>query len=60
MLLMMLVISWSHDSDASPPRSHDGACEGSQSHVVMGSNAGSYDKKSGRSELDHNKMGTYP
>ena len=52
---VMSVMSWSHDSDTSPPRSRDGAHEGSRSHMVIGSGGGLCDEKSGGSELGCNK-----
>ena len=52
---MTSVTSWSHDGNASPPRSHDGVCEVSRSHVVMGSGGESCDEKSGGSELGRNR-----
>ena len=51
---MMSVILWSRDSDASPPRSRDESHGGSRSRVVMGSDGGSRDKKSGELELGRN------
>ena len=54
---MTSVTSWSHNYDASPPRSCDGAHEGSWLCDVMGSGDGSHDEKSGGSKLDHNSKG---